>query len=122
VTPDVALIEVLDNAQRAAVGDLRLLPGRTEAQLALFVHLYRGFPALTQYDCQGLGPSRPAVKWKAEEDGGRQQMMDPWGRELFLICLLTAFSSGLAWVLDHEFVWRGFCRSCGCAGSRARPR
>ena len=28
-------------------------------------------------------------------------MMDPWGRELFLICLLAAFCSGLAWVFEQ---------------------
>jgi hypothetical protein len=62
------------------------------------------------------------VKWKAEEDWGRQQMMDPWGRELFLICLLAAFSSGLAWVFDHELFAAAFAAAAVVAGAQARPR
>ena len=58
----------------------------------------------------------PAVTREAEEDWGRQQMMDPWGRELFLICLLAAFSSELAWVAA------AFAAAAIVAGSQARPR
>jgi hypothetical protein len=43
----------------------------------------------------------PAVTRETEEDWGRQHMMDPWGRELFLICLLAAFCGALAWVLGY---------------------
>jgi len=45
-------------------------------------------------------------------------MMDQWGWELVLICLLAAFSNGLAWVLDHEF----FAAAAVAAGSQARQR
>ena len=48
-------------------------------------------------------------------------MMDPWGRELFLICLLAAFCSGLAWVLDHELFAAAFAAAAVVAGpKRAR--
>jgi hypothetical protein len=53
---------------------------------------------------------------------GEQQMMDPWGRELFLICLLAAFYSGLAWVFDHELFAAAFAAAAVVAGAQARPR
>jgi hypothetical protein len=49
-------------------------------------------------------------------------MMDPWGGELVLICLLAAFSGGLAWVLNHEFFAAAFAAAAVAAGSQARER
>ena len=53
---------------------------------------------------------------------GEQQMMDPWGRELFLICLLAAFCGGVAWVFDHELFAAAFAAAAIVAGFQARPQ
>jgi hypothetical protein len=47
-------------------------------------------------------PDAPAVKREAEEVGADKHMEDDRARELFLISVLAAFCSGLAWSVDYE--------------------
>jgi hypothetical protein len=53
-------------------------------------------------------------------------MRDYRGQELFLISILAAFCSGLAWTHDHELFAAAFAAAAllpvfGCIGSETRP-
>ena len=49
-------------------------------------------------------------------------MVDPWVRELILISVVAAFSSGLALALHHELFAAVFAAAAVLAGFQARPR